>query len=459
MGKAGKSRKRARRAVALGSTEGAITAAPPTATPEWDLAAGDVAITERTLQWLLEAPETRLRSPAARTMRRQAYAMVAVLGQTTTAGRIGEALHEHRWSEAKEALAQLQEPPALGAMQRWIRDLFEPAAAATADPVTISNLLYRILICAGQTAYGDDTGEEDGIPGPIKVLPLWYSIPRREPDDAPSDDSAWVVPEVRVVAIESAWREGMTVWTTTADATTLLDSNDNNATTDRPPPCRVPVPFVPGGFILHHILSPLECHRIIQVAQAMGFTPEASYSLSSSSSSSGATGSAAAADGVVWIAAAPLHEALWQRVAALLPPHLAPAQALVHLNRRWRIYRYTTGTVYRPHLDGAWTGSGIDDQGRYQKDLYSGKVLSRLTFLMYLNDNFESGGTTFYAPAREAGCIAARSIAPRQGSVLCFPHGPGVAQVGLVHEGSAVTKGTKYVLRTDVLYEKSGRRG
>lgn len=29
------------------------------------------------------------------------------------------------------------------------------------------------------------------------------------------------------------------------------------------------------------------------------------------------------------------------------------------INRRFRIYKYYQGNVYRPHVDGAWPGSGI----------------------------------------------------------------------------------------------------
>ena len=31
------------------------------------------------------------------------------------------------------------------------------------------------------------------------------------------------------------------------------------------------------------------------------------------------------------------------------------------MNRRFRIYKYDQGNVYRPHIDGAWPGSGVID--------------------------------------------------------------------------------------------------
>ena len=38
---------------------------------------------------------------------------------------------------------------------------------------------------------------------------------------------------------------------------------------------------------------------------------------------------------------------------------------------------------------------------------------------------------------------------PQCGAVLCFPQGN---TASLVHEGSEVTRGAKYVIRTDVVY-------
>jgi len=79
-------------------------------------------------------------------------------------------------------------------------------------------------------------------------------------------------------------------------------------------------------------------------------------------------------------------------------------------------------------------------------------VYSRLTFLIYLNDDFDGGCTTFFLPsAAKTGTLEARGVKPRRGSVCVFPHGK--AAGSLLHEGSGVTRGKKYVIRTEVLYE------
>ena len=82
---------------------------------------------------------------------------------------------------------------------------------------------------------------------------------------------------------------------------------------------------------------------------------------------------------------------------------------------------------------------------------------SRLTFLVYLTSGFEGGSTTFYMPDGTKGAgLHARRVQPVGGGVLCFQQG---STASLLHEGSAVTRGVKVVIRTDVLYMLPRRGG
>jgi hypothetical protein len=139
--------------------------------------------------------------------------------------------------------------------------------------------------------------------------------------------------------------------------------------------------------------------------------------------------------------------------------------------------------VYRPHIDGAWPPSGertgvgtgptnsisissgssggcdssggsvnAQDTDNYIYDCSNGRLLSKFTFLIYLNEEpaFHGGGTTFYAPsATETGVLERRAVTPRTGNALIFPHG---ATSAALHEGSEVISGLKYVIRTEILF-------
>ncbi len=119
----------------------------------------------------------------------------------------------------------------------------------------------------------------------------------------------------------------------------------------------------------------------------------------------------------------PLATRLWARLAPILPGR-APLGSL-GLNERFRFYRYDPGQAFRWHRDG-----------RFVRDL---KEASRLTFMIYLNEDFRGGATEFDFPAEV--------VRPRTGMALVFEH-------GLNHQGAEVIEGTKYVLRSDVMYQR-----
>ena len=141
------------------------------------------------------------------------------------------------------------------------------------------------------------------------------------------------------------------------------------------------------------------------------------------------------------------------------------------LNRRWRIYRYSPGgeETFSPHIDAGFPPSGLSDDGSELIWDASGDnkgIVSRLTVLMYLNDDFVGGETKFYQPrinmdhddtATTPEVIA--SVRPVAGSMLVFPQA--VTEVAVeyarkhwsLHEGAPVKSGrSKYVIRSDILF-------
>jgi hypothetical protein len=221
---------------------------------------------------------------------------------------------------------------------------------------------------------------------------------------------------------------------------------------------RVDVSNLPGAFVLVDALSEGECRQIIAAAESSphGYVPDETVT-----SAPTPKGYAPRASNFVWLSDE-IADRIFERVKHLLPQEMGPngMHKLKGINARLRLYRYSPGAIYRPHVDGAWPGSGCKPatkevttttavEEEYCYDAY-GDRWSRLTFLIYLNDDFLGGNTTFYTPAPKLGHLEAYSVAPRTGSVLVFPHGGDHGS--LVHEGSNVEQGAKYVIRTDVLY-------
>ncbi len=95
----------------------------------------------------------------------------------------------------------------------------------------------------------------------------------------------------------------------------------------------------------------------------------------------------------------------------------------VGANERFRAYRYEPSQRFAPHLDGC-----------FQRDAHE---RSELTLMIYLNDGFGGGATKFLDYEIE--------VVPKTGMALLFQH-------RILHEGAVVTSGTKYVLRSDVMY-------
>lgn len=105
----------------------------------------------------------------------------------------------------------------------------------------------------------------------------------------------------------------------------------------------------------------------------------------------------------------------------------------VGVNERFRYYRYTAGQKFDWHFDGAFARENGE--------------MSKYTFMIYLNDECTGGETLFnlnkYGPVRDSD--ASLRVKLTTGMALLFRH-------DVLHTGDVVLSGTKYVLRTDVMY-------
>jgi hypothetical protein len=113
---------------------------------------------------------------------------------------------------------------------------------------------------------------------------------------------------------------------------------------------------------------------------------------------------------------------LFARIESAVPRALC-GLAVAGVNERFRCYVYEPAQRFRPHYDGAFVRNENER--------------SQLTLMVYLNGGFDGGSTAFLDYDVD--------VTPRSGMALLFQH-------HLLHEGSTVTSGTKYVLRSDVMY-------
>jgi len=427
----------------------------------------DMATTLKTLL-ALEQHTDIFRSKSCKALR----AVVHQLQQTATAttgmgttpiGRISDALVDGRWNDAMSALDEMRQKsqvPKLGALQRWVRDCDAASAknGAFGDPVVLRVLdsMLRTVDPTMVPKKSTDEGEEH----PVRTHPMWQAFPKTEQSIAIHEAALakTLFTEEEAERFKSNFRivshqKGPLRRTPNLHDFTLYLSNPGtiqlsyqNDLLSQPPVQRIDMPHVPGAFLLKDVLTRKECLQMISAAEAVGFTPDVPIVGTASESIS------VLAHNFFWMADDQLLNHIFDRCKPHFPETSGDGQGAVGLNSRWRVYRYVPGAIYRIHVDGQWPGSGLDPTtGEYLYDAYEGKRWSRLTFLVYLNDEFEGGGTTFLTPSADIGFMDARAVSPRAGSVLCFPHGE--AAGSLLHEGSPVLQGAKYIVRADVLYE------
>jgi WD40 repeat protein len=187
------------------------------------------------------------------------------------------------------------------------------------------------------------------------------------------------------------------------------------------------VPFAAGRtcFVLPDVLDEVSCSALVERATTAGFAvTSADYPPSYRDNDRWVTDDFA------------LARDLFARLSALMPERWTDEHGnvwrLVGLNERFRFCRYTGGQQFRIHRDGSHA------RGQTER--------SFLTLQIYLDDGhrFEGGRTRFYG-GRHGPLVGA--VVPRSGMAIVFDN-------DLWHDGEPVSRGTKHVLRTDVMYAR-----
>ena len=156
-------------------------------------------------------------------------------------------------------------------------------------------------------------------------------------------------------------------------------------------------------------------------------------------------------NGRIQIEDAILAQRIYARILPLLPMEL-DRMAPLGCSSNIRLYRYSAGQSFGKHID----------EDHFDPQLNG---ITKFTLLVYLSgvsvdpnvadeSNIQvppsvtctGGATIFYKGHHDTKELL--SVVPEAGKMVLHGHGPKC----LTHEGSAVTSGVKYVLRTDVVY-------
>lgn len=207
-------------------------------------------------------------------------------------------------------------------------------------------------------------------------------------------------------------------------------NNGGHRTIEQPLP-----PDLGNCILIPGFLSATECDALIEAAEDRGFSnAELDYPPSYRNNDRQVLNDEQ-------LAARLLHrlgEALPGGIEGLLPGDPMPNWKLEGINERFRLCRYQSGQRFHIHQDG------VHHRGP--------NCRSMLTFMVYLTDGdeFIGGDTLFFAAGPKGGegesNLVAR-IRPRAGSLILFDH-------GIWHAGEEVTRGVKYVLRSDLLFRR-----
>eukprot|EP00978_Attheya_sp_CCMP212_P030378 scaffold111456_cov52-Attheya_sp.AAC.5 len=112
-----------------------------------------------------------------------------------------------------------------------------------------------------------------------------------------------------------------------------------------------------------------------------------------------------------------------------------PSYQPMGCNGNIRLYKYEKGMSFGRHVDGT------NKISRYSHGN------TEVTVLLYLS-SCKGGATRFYPPTQKRKRNLGTAFEPQQGAVLFHVHGDRC----LEHEADPVQQGTKYILRTDLVY-------
>ncbi|QDZ23658.1 Fe2OG dioxygenase domain-containing protein [Chloropicon primus] len=187
------------------------------------------------------------------------------------------------------------------------------------------------------------------------------------------------------------------------------------------------------GFLVtvDNFLTPYECKQLRSIMEQVGLNPASKADLKPRKNEAYLNRESLACPCRV------LYDKIYERMRPFAPE--LEGRECVGLTERLRYYIYRKGHRFDAHVDVSNKGPGPGEETEY-------------TLLIYLNgtsmSDLEGGETIFWETKKKELC----RIAPEQGKLLLHAHGHRC----LLHAGNLVTRGVKYMIRSDVMYRREG---
>jgi prolyl 4-hydroxylase len=182
-----------------------------------------------------------------------------------------------------------------------------------------------------------------------------------------------------------------------------------------------------GIFFLSKFLTLKECKTLIALTNSVGYVE---------TNQKETRWSAHRKNGRLQVQSDSVAESLFQRLQSETE-HFPPKgkSTPIGLSSNFRFYKYEPGDRFGMHIDDS---------------IELGHGTTHFTLLFYLNSDFDGGSTKFYEGSnpKTAKCVV--DVIPEEGGALVHSHFP----TCLLHEGSQVTSGIKYLMRTDVVFTR-----
>lgn len=177
-------------------------------------------------------------------------------------------------------------------------------------------------------------------------------------------------------------------------------------------------------FVVEDFFTIAECSKHIEISEDIGFEEALVTTARGSIRATGLRN-----NDRVMFKSREIADWLWERASDFVPNEFEGRSA-VGINELIRFYRYESGQQFNWHQDFPFER----DNGEQ----------SYLTLLIYLNDDF-TGGETSFDDSYSVESFDEFMVTPKQGVALFFEH-------QTHHKGEPVRSGCKYVMRTDVMY-------